>query len=242
MIIYILLIAHFLADFTFQPVGLAQKKINNFRLLASHSLIYAGIFFMAVFPFVKFNYAVPTYIIITMAHFLIDWLRTSLDRKYTNRTYKFTSFIVDQILHILIIVSVSFIFSLNTHISFIFRNLMQWNLFENLIIYFLIFVIIWDPAAVFIKKLFLYINAQDSNIGDNNDPQIGRIIGKLERVMISSLVLCGQLGAIGFVLTAKSIARYKQLEDKDFAEKYLVGTLTSATIAFLTTIILKHLL
>ena len=119
---------------------------------------------------------------------------------------------------------------------------MQWNLFENLIIYFLIFVIIWDPAAVFIKKLFLYINAQDSNIGDNNDPQIGRIIGKLERVMISSLVLCGQLGAIGFVLTAKSIARYKQLEDKDFAEKYLVGTLTSATIAFLTTIILKHLL
>ena len=34
-----------------------------------------------------------------------------------------------------------------------------------------------------------------------------------------------------FVLTAKSVALYKQLEDKKFAEKYLVGTLFSATIA-----------
>lgn len=43
-------------------------------------------------------------------------------------------------------------------------------------------------------------------------------------------------------MTAKSIARYKQLEDKNFAEKYLVGTLTSVLIAFLTTIILKQFL
>lgn len=242
MIIYILLTAHFLADFTFQTAGLAQKKINNFRLLAAHSLIYAIILFAAIFPFVKFNYAVPAYIIITVSHFMIDWGRTLLDRKYMNRTYKFISFIVDQILHILIIVSVSFIFSLHTHIGVICRNLMQRGYLGNLIIYFLIFVIIWDPAAVFIKKLFLYINDQNSDTADNNDPQIGRIIGKLERVMISSLVLSGQLGAIGFVLTAKSIARYKQLEDKDFAEKYLVGTLTSAIIAFLTAITLKHLL
>lgn len=43
-------------------------------------------------------------------------------------------------------------------------------------------------------------------------------------------------------MTAKSIARYKQLEDKNFAEKYLVGTLTSVLIAFLTTIVLKQFL
>ena len=41
----------------------------------------------------------------------------------------------------------------------------------------------------------------------------------------------GQFGAIGFVLTAKSLARYRQLETKSFDEKYLVGTLLSTFIA-----------
>ena len=44
----------------------------------------------------------------------------------------------------------------------------------------------------------------------------------------------GQLGAIGFVLAAKSLARFKQLDDRDFAEKYLVGTLLSVLIALLS--------
>ena len=47
---------------------------------------------------------------------------------------------------------------------------------------------------------------------------------------------------IGFVLTAKSIARFKQMEDKNFAEKYLIGTLTSFLIVLITVLILKGLL
>ncbi|MFT3984228.1 MAG: hypothetical protein QM697_09975 [Lachnospiraceae bacterium] len=100
-------------------------------------------------------------------------------------------------------------------------------------------MIIWDPAAVFIKKLFAYINDGDHSDREENDPQAGRIIGKLERIIVSVLILCNQFGAIGFVLTAKGIARYKQLEDKSFAVKYLVGTLTSVLIAFIITIVLK---
>ena len=51
-----------------------------------------------------------------------------------------------------------------------------------------------------------------------------------------------QFGLIGFVLTAKSIARFKQMEDKNFAEKYLIGTLTSFLIVLITILILKGLL
>ena len=47
---------------------------------------------------------------------------------------------------------------------------------------------------------------------------------------------------MGFVLTAKSIARFKQMENKDFAEKYLIGTLTSFLIALISVLILKGLL
>ncbi|HOD90893.1 MAG TPA: DUF3307 domain-containing protein, partial [Thermotogota bacterium] len=34
-----------------------------------------------------------------------------------------------------------------------------------------------------------------------------------------------------FILTAKSLARFKQLNDRDFAEYYLIGTLFSVLIA-----------
>ena len=51
-----------------------------------------------------------------------------------------------------------------------------------------------------------------------------------------------QFGLIGFVLTAKSIARFKQMENKNFAEKYLIGTLTSFLIVLITVLILKGLL
>ena len=61
--------------------------------------------------------------------------------------------------------------------------------------------------------------------------KIGSWIGILEREIILILGLMGQFGAIGFVLTAKSLARFKQLENKSFAEKYLVGTLLSAFIS-----------
>jgi len=40
------------------------------------------------------------------------------------------------------------------------------------------------------------------------------------------------------VLAAKSLARYKQFEDLDFTEKFLVGTLASAAIAIALTLFL----
>lgn len=65
-----------------------------------------------------------------------------------------------------------------------------------------------------------------------------RMIGKLERLIIAMLVIYGEAGAIGFVLAAKSLARYKQFEDQDFTEKFLVGTLASAAIAIALTLFL----
>ena len=61
-------------------------------------------------------------------------------------------------------------------------------------------------------------------------------------MIIAILLLNNQFGAMGFVLTAKSIARFKQMEDKNFAEKYLIGTLTSLFIVLLSVLILKGLL
>ena len=44
-------------------------------------------------------------------------------------------------------------------------------------------------------------------------------------------VLAGAEAAIGLVIAAKTLARFKQLDDRDFAEYYLLGTLASVAIA-----------
>jgi hypothetical protein len=59
----------------------------------------------------------------------------------------------------------------------------------------------------------------------------GRVIGLLERGLIYAFVLSGQYGAIGFTLAAKGFTRFKELENRGFAEYVLIGTLLSSTLA-----------
>ena len=48
-----------------------------------------------------------------------------------------------------------------------------------------------------------------------------------------------QFSAMAFVLTAKSVARFKEIEqDKNKAEYYLIGTLLSVVSAFAITVLL----
>jgi hypothetical protein len=66
---------------------------------------------------------------------------------------------------------------------------------------------------------------------DEKEYNRGRIIGLLEREMIYLFVLGGQFSAIGFVMAAKGLARFKELEDRNFAEYVLIGTLVSSSVA-----------
>jgi hypothetical protein len=59
----------------------------------------------------------------------------------------------------------------------------------------------------------------------------GRVIGLLERALIYAFVLSGQYGAIGFTLAAKGFTRFKEMENRGFAEYVLIGTLLSSSIA-----------
>jgi hypothetical protein len=60
---------------------------------------------------------------------------------------------------------------------------------------------------------------------------IGRYIGMLERILIIILVVNQALTSITILVAIKSITRFKQFEDKRFAEYYLIGTLFSIVIA-----------
>ncbi|UOE96207.1 DUF3307 domain-containing protein [Alkalihalobacillus sp. LMS39] len=59
----------------------------------------------------------------------------------------------------------------------------------------------------------------------------GKTIGYIERLVVILLVIQGAYGAIGFVIAAKALARFKQMDDRDWAEYFLLGTLTSMFLA-----------
>jgi hypothetical protein len=69
--------------------------------------------------------------------------------------------------------------------------------------------------------------------------QVGATIGVLERLLIVTFMLAGADAAIGFVIAAKTIARFRLLDDRDFAEYYLLGTLASVSFAIVTSLVAR---
>lgn len=61
--------------------------------------------------------------------------------------------------------------------------------------------------------------------------RVGATIGVLERLLIVAFMMTGAQAAVGFVVAAKTIARFRQLDDRHFAEYYLLGTLASVSVA-----------
>lgn len=67
----------------------------------------------------------------------------------------------------------------------------------------------------------------------------GRVIGMLERIFVFLFVLLNQYAAIGFILAAKGVTRFKDFESRTFAEYVLIGTLLSALLAMAVGVIVK---
>src|SRR5439155_1618323 len=70
----------------------------------------------------------------------------------------------------------------------------------------------------------------------------GMVIGVLERAITLTLVFIGQFGALGLVLAAKALTRFRALDDRDFAEYVLIGTLASILFALLVGIALRFVM
>ena len=77
------------------------------------------------------------------------------------------------------------------------------------------------------------LNAVPNPVADEQGKEVavGKYIGILERILILTLTVTGNISAIGVVFAAKSIARFNELSKKQFAEYYLVGTLLSFLLA-----------
>ena len=64
----------------------------------------------------------------------------------------------------------------------------------------------------------------------------------LERILIFFFLMADQYTAIGFVLAAKGFTRFKELDNRNFAEYVLIGTFFSSLSAIILALIIKTIL
>ena len=97
--------------------------------------------------------------------------------------------------------------------------------------------------ALILKRSSLIPNTLlDAQRSSDDTPARGRMIGLLERGIVFIFTLTGNLSAIGLVLAAKAFARFRQLDDREFAEYMLIGTLLSISGAMAVGLIMKFFL
>ncbi len=92
-----------------------------------------------------------------------------------------------------------------------------------------------------LKKVSVAPRKKESNETDPKEYERGKLIGILERSLIYFLVLFNQIGAVAVVIALKSLARFKDLENREFAEYFLIGSLLSILTAAIPAVLIKYL-
>jgi len=94
-------------------------------------------------------------------------------------------------------------------------------------------------VAIFGVFIRILLRPYSSQIEDSGIQGAGFLIGIFERILIFTFVLADQYAAISIIFAAKSIARFNELNERNFAEYYLLGTFISITLAIVTGVIFK---
>ncbi|MDD4516704.1 DUF3307 domain-containing protein [Massilibacteroides sp.] len=227
-------IAHIMADYFAQSECISrmkqEKALSSWHLYIHVLIVF--VFSLLLTPVCSFiGYAV----VIALTHFMIDVLKSSLerwlkkkkgfnDRFYVNHYLFFT----DQLLHLIVLYGVvSFFWTRNQ----VFPSYLE--LFSvNQLLIFTGFLLCMKPANVVIRICLASLNLYASNEKEsgNDLEKAGRWIGTIERILTLVLVMLQQYAAIGFIIAAKSILRYNDSKTGK-AEYVLIGTLLSFGIA-----------
>lgn len=243
--ILLFLIGHFLADYYFQTDGSVRNQTT--KIVLQHSFIYTITMLLISLPIFSFPVFVAV-IVISFTHLVIDYLKYQYKLK-KKATYENSVFIyaLDQTLHLLIILlSISFLVLNQIELSYFsylenFISQLQLNM-EVILSWILILLIIYKPSSISIRIVLDHFEPKYKKEEDEGIANAGALIGIFERLIILMMLNAGEFTAIGFVLTAKSVARYNKIsEDPQFAEYYLLGTLLSSLLIIVSYTLIFHI-
>lgn len=230
----LMFLAHLVGDYYLQPQRLAQAKSRNTAYVLIHALIYAIAMGATWLALPHWGYAAAL-AVSALTHAAIDIVK-QLILNYRARAGVLSIaedrvfFIVDQAMHLIIITACAFWASLlscdENALHFLEYTVPEVTGING---YTLIGGVtaaigVFKPANVFIRKVLVKEKPSLQREGELNR---GAHIGALERIITLALLYLGQYSAIALVFTAKSIARFKEFENRSFAEYYLHGTLMS---------------
>ncbi|AZQ84628.1 DUF3307 domain-containing protein [Colwellia sp. Arc7-635] len=142
-------------------------------------------------------------IVIGVSHWLID-----LGKTYIGGRLRY--FIIDQILHIFVLTCVAIHAS---KLEWSISELAKATITEKSLIIALGYIVIFKPTSILIGSILTkYIPEKN----EDNEGLIsgGEIIGYLERALILTFAIIGQFSVIGFILAAKSIFRFGDLNSQ----------------------------
>jgi hypothetical protein len=230
--------AHLIGDFALQTKKLVQQKKN--RKAASwfiyiHCLIHAALVYL-VSPD-KSIWIIPVVVFVT--HYLID-----LWKLYQKENA--VSFIIDQILHLIVLIILWLIFYqpsnwITSHLLQLLNNYNFWLI--SIAYMFIIF-----PLAY----LLGYATQRWRNDIEKTEErsatslsEAGKWIGVFERILVLTFVIYNHFEGIGFLIAAKSILRFNDIKGDNMrkeAEYVLIGTLMSFASSIITGIFIKLLI
>lgn len=224
-------IAHLLADYIFQfGKGAEDKNSNGFQsgFLKWHFLIIFATSWVLSFQ-LSFIFGA---LAISITHFLIDGLK-----KYINncKNLKRFAFFIDQLLHLIIIISVVILFDKYCGIS----PLINVSISLKFLILIAGYILCSKPANIIIKEIFNAFEITATKGGNDDLPNAGKLIGIIERFLVLTFIILNQYEAVGFLIAAKSILRFK--DDNTIKTEYvLIGTMLSFGIAIASGVIITH--
>ena len=235
------LLFHMLFDFYFQTNKMADKKDSNRIALGLHCLIYAAGAAATVALLFEASVAATaaSFAVFALSHWFIDG---SLRRKIAGLDLSpVGSFLIDQMLHIVLLFMLSVLCCHLWVMRPIASNLLGNRGAELSWVSTLCFC--GCPCSIAIAKVLQFLrNPGTEQSACTSNAHSGKWIGIFERLIVAALSLLNQYSAIAFIFTAKSIARFKQLEsDKDFAEVYLLGSLASVFLAMASAVLFMYL-
>ncbi len=223
-----LLLAHFIGDFSLQPTSWVKDKIEK---KAKSKYLYLHIATHAILVSIALGFQHWEIVaLVVISHYLIDLLKLSLSIDI-NRT---TMFFIDQALHLMVI-------ALSVHLLYPYIEL---SLIQSPKLWLLILAIlvVTKVAAMVMQEI---MQAWSNEIKmENSLPKAGKYIGILERLFVFGFIVIGQWSAIGFLLAAKSVFRFGDLnKDKNLklTEYVLIGTLLSFGIAIVIGLLYTYL-
>jgi hypothetical protein len=238
-------LAHLLTDFVFQTTPIVSNKHRGER---RGYLIHGVTHYVAVLAIVTLAdpHRLPTLsfqllaVSLSLVHLLVDWAKVSLTRSHRIPDNAL-AFVVDQAIHLIAVIAAVFLLvrpSLQMFVLWLNRLRFQE---ESILLVSVVYVLVIFGGGYFIRALIAPLWKQEQGQTTKEHEEVinaGLYIGWLERFLVLTALFLQSPATVGFILAAKSIARYPELKSVRFAEYFLIGTLLSVTIAIGGAIIL----